>query len=174
MLFPFIKIFPVIGPEETRSIIIFPSAEGTSGIPPDEYALVELYCVDRNCDCRRVMINVISGQGRQHLATISHSFDPPPPDHHTPKQTFLDPFNTQSRYAKELMEMVQDLCLSEPKYAQRLRRHYRMVKDALDDITHPIHDIIRGRGPSSRESRGALKRPPRPKPPPPRGKRKWR
>ena len=45
---------------ETRTVTV---QEGNPwGVPGDEYALVESYCTDPGCDCRRVMLNVLARQ----------------------------------------------------------------------------------------------------------------
>ena len=57
-----------------------------------------------------------------------------------------------------------------PEYSARLHRHYQMVKEALRDPTHPIHQRI-----DMAEKRGR----PAPAPPPPpqglrrRGGKRW-
>lgn len=60
-LIPFFEIFPEQGERETRTI----TTRGYLGLPADEYALVEAYCPDPKCDCRRVMINVV-GRRQMH------------------------------------------------------------------------------------------------------------
>jgi hypothetical protein len=36
------------------------SPDNPNYLPADEYGFDELYCDERNCDCRRVMINVLA------------------------------------------------------------------------------------------------------------------
>ena len=52
---PFVHFFPQQGVAETRTLII----RGDSTVPDGEYGLLELYCVEPGCDCRRVLISVI-------------------------------------------------------------------------------------------------------------------
>jgi hypothetical protein len=92
MSFP--HLFPEIGPRETRTAII---SGGDRSLPDDSHGFIELYCVDPDCDCRRMMINVFSETGPTHLATINHAFEPPADDDSIREQTFLDPLNVQSR-----------------------------------------------------------------------------
>src|SRR5205807_1556578 len=100
------------------------------GIPAGEYVFVDAYCTDPHCDCERVMLNVAERK-RGIVATISYGFNPaktraffkgPNP--------FLDPLNTQSAYAEELLALFEEVVLDE-EYQERLKRHYRMVKEAL-------------------------------------------
>ena len=134
----FYQLFPEIGLKETRTATIF---GGDRSLPHDSYGFVELYCVDPDCDCRRVMINVLSERGRAHLATINHAFEAPANDDPVQKQTFLDPLNVQSRWSGALLELFKEIILDRA-YCERLERHYRMVKDALRDPGHPIHQVI--------------------------------
>jgi hypothetical protein len=47
------------------------------GLPMGSYALFEYYCPDPDCDCRRVMLNVVEeDQPDRFLASISYAFDP--------------------------------------------------------------------------------------------------
>ncbi len=129
----FHSFFPEQAEAETRTITL----RGYASIPDGEYALVELYCMDPACDCRRVMLNVISRR-QGHVATINYGFD---------RQSemagpFLDPLNPQSRYAKELLEAVSQFVLSDPAYVERLEAHYRKIKQALADTKHPIHHTL--------------------------------
>jgi hypothetical protein len=124
---PFVRHFKAIGEAETRTIHILD--ENSEGIPKGEYALAEFYCTDRRCDCRRVMLNVIS-KDEGHVASIGFGFDPNGPMH----GPFLDPINRQSAYAEELLQLVKDLILSDADYIARLKRHYKMLKDKL---AHP-------------------------------------
>jgi hypothetical protein len=76
------------------------------------------------------MLNVVERK-RGIVATISYGFNPaktraifkgPNP--------FLDPLNTQSDYAEELLALFEEIVLDE-EYEERLKRHYRMVKAAV-------------------------------------------
>ena len=65
-LVPFYIRFPDLAEKETRSIFIFKSGD----LPPGQYGFLELFCDDPKCDCRRVVISVISPQrGTAPLAT---------------------------------------------------------------------------------------------------------
>src|SRR6266508_4786279 len=69
---PYFQLFPEQAVAETRSLAITRHAT----IPADEYALLESYCTDPGCDCRRVMIDVVGRtQVQRFLASISFAFD---------------------------------------------------------------------------------------------------
>jgi hypothetical protein len=134
----FFHLFPELAAQETRTAMVLP---GHGPLPPDNYGFTEAYCIDPKCDCRRVLINVLAEGKLVHLATISHAFKAPSPDSHTPEQTFLDPLNPQSRWSPALLDLFQEI-LEDKEYCKRLERHYRMVKEALRNPAHRIHQVI--------------------------------
>jgi hypothetical protein len=122
-LIPFYELFPEQAWAETRSITI----QGHPLLPDDDYGLIEAYCTDPKCDCRRVMLNVIGRQqGPDYLAAISFGFDRNK-EHAGP---FLDPMNRQSHYAPALLDLVIREILTDPVYVARLESHYRQSKGA--------------------------------------------
>lgn len=69
---PFHDYFPDLAEAECRVAI----ALNRRDLPDDEYGLLESYCDDPTCDCRRVMLNVVSRKQSKILATVSFGFDP--------------------------------------------------------------------------------------------------
>lgn len=51
---PFLERFPEVAAQETRVI----TAQGHALLPDGEYGLVELFCTEPGCDCRRVMLSI--------------------------------------------------------------------------------------------------------------------
>jgi hypothetical protein len=134
----FAQIYQELALAETRSI----QTRGASGLPDDEYSLLEAYCPDPECDCRRVMLNVISrrdveNRPDRYLASISFGFDRD--DEFA--GPMLDPLNSQSQYAETLLELTERL-LADPAYVGRLKKHYRMVKKAIHDPDPAIRQKI--------------------------------
>ena len=68
---PFHDFYPELAEAETRHAILM---EPTNGLPGDTYALVELYCNEPGCDCRRVMLMVVAKK-RGPLAVISYGWE---------------------------------------------------------------------------------------------------
>ena len=134
-LTPFATIFPTQGQQETRVI----TTRGYPGLPDDEYALVEAYCADPKCDCRRVMLNVLGRhQGDRYLAAVGFGFD----RDSVLAGPYLDPLNRQSQYAGTLFSLVEQI-LDNPDYVARLQSHYGQVKRASADPRDPAYEIIR-------------------------------
>jgi hypothetical protein len=162
-------LFPEVAERETRTVKVFEALPTTNPrqLPVDEYGFDELYCDERSCDCRRVMINVLARQARQHVATINHAFEKPTKDDPVPEQTFLDPLNQQSPLAAALLDLFVNLVLADEDYRQRLVRHYRMFKNVVEDAAHPAHRLLHlPEGAAGARGRSI------PPPPPRRGKRK--
>lgn len=118
---PFHKYFPDMARAECRAATVF----GRDDLPDDEYGLLESYCDDPACDCRRVMLNVASRKQNEILATVNFGFDPKDPL----RGPFLDPLNPQSKHAPALLKLVAAI-LKDRQYVDRLERHYRLVKEA--------------------------------------------
>lgn len=133
----FVDIFREQGLSETRSF----STRGQPGLPDDEYALFESYCTDPKCDCRRVMLNVVSHKQtrRAYLAAISYGFD----RDGEMAGPFLDPLNDQCEYAELLLSIVGEEILADEAYVARLESHYQQVKRAAASPKDPAHERIR-------------------------------
>jgi hypothetical protein len=132
-LIPFYVVDPELAVKETRVLHLWASQRG---VPPGSYGLMESYCPDPACDCRRVMLNVVEEKHPDRfLASISYGFD----RDEEMAGPFLDPLNSQSPYAKELLALVEGVVLSDPRYVARLERHYALVKQAASDPRHPAY-----------------------------------
>jgi len=58
---PFYEYFPGVAERETRELVVSgPSSTLSSG-----YALLEMYCKDPECDCRRVMLSFLCARSIQ-------------------------------------------------------------------------------------------------------------
>jgi hypothetical protein len=132
-LIPFFVVEPELAARETRVLnLLVPQ----KGLPKGSYGLLEFYCPDPTCNCRRVMINVAEEKHPDHfLASISYAFD----RDDEMAGPFLDLLNPQSQYAEELLQLVERITLSDPRYVARLERHYAMVKQAASDPKHPAY-----------------------------------
>src|SRR5437867_12307390 len=126
----FASLFRELAVRETRVVTVFDPLPPSypRHLPADEYGLLELYCDEPGCNCRRVMINVLARRGNRHLATINHAFEKPGPDDPVLDQTFLDPLNRQSRWSPALLDLFVNLVLRDDAYRRRLERHYELFK----------------------------------------------
>jgi hypothetical protein len=138
-------LYPEVAGREMRTVSVLEPLPGPDGrlLAVDEYGFDELYCEERGCDCRRVMINVLARDARQHMATINHGFEKPARDAVVADQTFLDPLNQQSPWADALLELFIKVVLADAEYRKRLLRHYRMFKNVVEDRAHPANRLLR-------------------------------
>lgn len=71
---PFFRLFPENAEKETRKVIL---AQDAFGLPKGKYFLVENYCTDKECDCRKVMINIVAMDGNPTiLGTVGFGWEP--------------------------------------------------------------------------------------------------
>jgi hypothetical protein len=135
----FHTLFPHVAEKEVRTVQV------KAGSWAEEYAFVEHYCINPRCDCRRILIFVVSRTGGQ-VASISHGLGPQKPSARGEKaKTFLDPSHKQSSQSRDLLRVFLGSAL-DGEYRDRLERHYRMVKEAVRDPASPVHDALKCAG----------------------------
>jgi hypothetical protein len=134
---PFYEIEPELAERETRTITVLQTQDD---LPLGTYGLVESYCPDPACECRRVMLNIACEERleRGFLATISYGFD----RDEEFAGPYLDPLNPQSEHSEELLRLVSESVLIDRRYVERLEEHYRLVKRAAADPGHPAYHRI--------------------------------
>jgi hypothetical protein len=119
--------FPKIAERETRTLNVLGN-DARFPLPENAYGFTEFYCNEKSCDCRRVMIRVITPDSKESLATINMGFDSDQPE----AGPFLDPLSPQSPYADTLMQYFLDEVNNDHAYLTRLQRHYVMFKEMLE------------------------------------------
>ena len=138
--------FPEIAERETRTIIVL--EDSPLGLPPGEYSLVEMYCDEPGCDCRRAFFYVMSSHRRDLEAVIAYGWesaefyarwlhDDDPEMIKELQGPILNRLSPQSELAPAILEAVGNLVLRDQLYVERLKRHYRMFRDKIDRKTTP-------------------------------------
>jgi len=146
-MIPFMERFPEVGARETRSVTVPPRQD----LPEGEYGFVELYCTEPGCDCRRVMINVLRPETgwTKIWATISYGWESRDfyrkwgGAHSDPiemKGPYLDPLNLQTQHSPALLNLFRFL-LQSPDYIERLKRHYQMFRDCMENGYAPADSL---------------------------------
>ncbi len=123
---PFQNFRPDLAFEECR-FLSFEGEDDGNSIPAGQFAFMEWYCDEPDCDCRRMLLTVMQPDNPEPLATISYGFD----RSSEMAGPFLDPFLPQSDYAEEMLEFARDVLLTDPNYVARCQRHYQMVKECV-------------------------------------------
>lgn len=137
-MIPFYTKFLDLAPKETRTITV----QGRADLPEGEYGFIELYCDEVDCDCRRVIIDVMSPTtGPKIWATINYGWESlafyekwirNKEDAKGCKGPSLDPINPQTEYSPTLLRLFEYL-LEDEAYVERLKRHYYMLKGAIQE-----------------------------------------
>ncbi len=158
-MIPFYTKYPDLAVNETRTITV----RGRDDLPDGEYGFVELYCNQVSCDCRRVIIRVMTPTtGPKIWATISFGWESV--DFYARwmgskesamdcKGPSLDPINPQTKYSLVLLSLFEQL-LTDEKYVERLKKHYELFKRTTRKET----DSERQPGSRSRKKRWGKKK----------------
>ncbi len=136
---PFHEKFPEIAETETRALIAINDPE----LPAGNYGLVEAYCDEVGCDCRRVFFNVYSEERNEVVAIIAYGWEN--------RKFYADWFGRNDpRIIAELQGPILNLAsyqselapillneikyvLKDRNYVERIKRHYRMFKDLIEE-----------------------------------------
>ena len=151
---PYVSLYehlPMLAMNETRTISVLTDS---NSLPRGDYMLVEMYCDEPDCDCRRVIFTVKPSFSKQPVAVIAYGWE----DrdfyarwyHHDKdgskgvtyndlsktdksdideiKGPCLNSFSQQSKYASEILSLVTEKILTDEMYVERLKRHYMVFK----------------------------------------------
>jgi len=131
---PFYTRFRDLAFREMRSA----TTQGWENLPDGEYGFLELYCDEKGCDCRRVIIDVIAENAPgKILAVINYGWEDQafydrwmrdPQLAKECKGPVLDVLNPQSQYAPALLRLFETVLLQDEAYVRRLARHYELFK----------------------------------------------
>ncbi|MDR2712478.1 MAG: hypothetical protein LBB91_05125 [Clostridiales bacterium] len=140
------EYLPELAMNETRTITL---PKSLNGIPAAEYGLIEMYCNEKKCDCRRVFLNVVSSQTQDSVAVIAFGWENEKFyarwmgfGKHLNRQELLDVrelkgpclnrMSPQSKYAPEILKLVTECVLNDDVYVNRLKRHYKLFKEIVN------------------------------------------
>lgn len=127
---------PEIAPFETRSFLNI----NNDTFPKGHYFIIENYCNDKKCDCRKVIINIVKGD--EIFATIGYGWE---------NITFyqewvkdkelglemkgpsLEVAGEQTEYANNILKFFNEVILKYHVFLQRLKKHYKLFKDRINE-----------------------------------------
>jgi hypothetical protein len=153
-MMPFHALFPEVAKNECRTV----TPINHESLPSRPFLLMELYCAEPRCDCRRVLLNVVDTGTNRQVATINHAFEPPRPPFEDEGQTYLDPLNPQSSMSDALLALFEEMIATDAGYQARLERHYSMWKGVVDDPSHPDQVRVRRDTPDGSDFKPAFPR----------------
>jgi hypothetical protein len=148
--------FPETAAKETRTITV----RNHAGIPTGSYGLIEMYCNEPACDCRRVFFDVYDWKRRTSMAIIAYGWESEkfyarwygendPETIHDLQGPVLNFGSPQSKYAPAFLTLIEDI-LEDSNYVSRLKRHYRIFKNAAnreksqENDEHTEEDVFGG------------------------------
>ncbi len=139
---PLHEVLPALAARETRTMVV---AKAGMPLPVDSYTFNEAYCTEVGCDCRRVMLTVISAADRQVEAVINFGWE---------KAAFygrwmgttdrkliaelqgplLNPGSEGTDRAPAVLELFRQMMLRDKVYVERLASHYRMFRSEVAGV----------------------------------------
>lgn len=133
------KYLPELAEKETRTVTLLGKSDD---VPNISFGLLEMYCDTPGCDCRRVMLSVISSENMQQVAVINYGWesrkfyvewmgDDEKSVIDELKGPCLNMCSPQSEYAMGILEIVKDV-LKDKTYVQRIKKHYELFKREVD------------------------------------------
>ncbi|MCI5164563.1 MAG: hypothetical protein D3903_00385 [Candidatus Electrothrix sp. GM3_4] len=132
---------PKVAERETRSVTLFDHSE--FNLPPADYAFLEMFCDEPDCDCRRVFFSVISSREEDIKAVIAWGWEDQvfyttwlrDSDPNVIKELMgpaLNSASPQSDLAPALLKVFQEVLLPDTAYVERVKRHYAMFRATVD------------------------------------------
>ncbi len=139
---PFHEYFRETAERETRTVTVLPQA--SLGLPPADYSLLEMYCDEPGCDCRRVFFYILSSLKQDVVAVIAYGWESPEfyarwmgDDDREMLEELRGPIlnmsSPQSELAPALLELVKNAVLCDKAYVARLKSHYRIFRARIDN-----------------------------------------
>ncbi len=139
---PFHKCFPEIALKETYILTLL---KNDAKVPEGDYFVIENYCLDKTCDCCKVMINVIPKNSKHDiLATIGFGWESPEfyrkwayGDKEIAvimEGTHVELGGIQSIYTRFFLEQLNLIILQDKDFTAMIKRHYRLFKNMLEKL----------------------------------------
>jgi hypothetical protein len=130
------QVLPAVAESETRTMVV---AEPGTPLPMDCYTFNEEYCADLGCDCRRVMLTVVSMAGQQIEAVINYGWETPAFYARWMRTTdrkviadlqgpLLNPGSPATRRGPAVLDLFKQMMLTDSAYIARLAAHYRAFR----------------------------------------------
>ena len=115
-------------------------AQETYGLPAGSYFLIESYCIDKKCDCRKVMINVLAYGDMPNVSdTIGFGWEGiefyrkwmgGDPQGCKLAGIFMEPGSARTNRSEQYFELVSN-ALRNPNYVNLIKKHYQSFKGIL-------------------------------------------
>ena len=134
--------FPDVAERETRTITVSPRSE--FGLPAGSYGFLEMFCDEPGCDCRRVFFYVLASFQKDVQAVVAWGWEKPefyaqwfgdddPEVLAELVGPLLNPASPRTKLAPAILALVRDVLLKDDQYVARVKRHYGMFRNAIDE-----------------------------------------
>ena len=135
------NILPLLAEAETRSIILL-SNENEFDLPAGNYSFIEMFCNEKNCDCRRVIFSVFNDNQKIALANIGYGWESESfykkwnrSNDKTMARQMMKPslseMTPQSEYARKILIMFNKVLLPSTSYLARVKAHYLLFRKEI-------------------------------------------
>jgi hypothetical protein len=142
----FYNHFSEIAESETRTVTVPERSE--FNLPPAHYSFLEMFCDEPGCDCRRVFFSVVSSLQKDIQAVITWGWEKREfyakwmgdDDPHIIRDLMgpaLNLASPQSNYAPALLDLFRNVLLKDAAYVDRIKRHYAMFRQKIDNKACP-------------------------------------
>ncbi|MEI6434603.1 MAG: SEC-C metal-binding domain-containing protein [Bacteroidota bacterium] len=149
---PFHNYFPEIAEKESRTIQVFNDPK----LAGDHFLLMELFCDEPKCDCRRVMLNVFSLKRKSIVAVINFGWESEKfyenwfgsKDKKLIRELrgpSINDLSERTDITKKIFEHVK-LTLENHIFVQRIKLHYVFFREHIEklasgELTNISHSI---------------------------------
>lgn len=118
--------YPLLFPQAKGGIVNLLLPQKVGKAKAGSYGFIEAYCVQKNCDCRRVSLLVINEKSKI-SAVIEFGFDPDGPF----SGPFLNPIVKQSAGAGDLLQIFVEAINDNQQWLKEMYRHYKQVRKKI-------------------------------------------
>lgn len=140
---------PELAEAETRVITVLKKSAAADQLPSADYAFLEMFCNEPECDCRRVFFSVVSSRTESPESIIAYGWESARFYQNWFKQgteediTMLQKPNLnlgspQSRHADAILQLFIDTLLPQTLYIERVKRHYKLFRATVDRPRNPL------------------------------------
>jgi hypothetical protein len=137
----FHEFFPELAEKETRTITVLSRAY--LGVPAGEYGLLEMFCDEPGCDCRRVLFSVISPASERVHAVVAWGWEDvgfyarwikqgSREDAKYLKGPILNMGSPAADYAPTILAFVREMLDHDPMFVERIKRHYALFRGIVE------------------------------------------
>lgn len=102
----------------------------------DDFTVIEYICSNPECDCRKMLLDVVAHSSHQSMALIDL-------DLRRLSGARLSDDKPHSPFAHTLLALLAANKLSEPAYQTNLKAHYRQLKQATRNPTADQESVLR-------------------------------